>query len=81
MLNYKSQISHQYDAGINLAIQKSDKNAANFMQTMKNQHMENLEISTNHDTAKLIATAESAPFWGGGGNCDLVLEGRVNELF
>ena len=51
------------------------------MQTMKNQHMENLQVSTNHDTAKLIATAESAPWWGGGGNCDLVLEGRVNELF
>ncbi|CAF1209208.1 unnamed protein product [Adineta ricciae] len=78
---YKNSVSRQYDDGIKLAIDSRDKLAADYLETMKYRHLENLDVATNLDTARLTATATSQAFWGPGGNCNLVLEGRVNELY
>jgi len=81
MLKYQNNIEQKYDSAIKLAVLARDKVVAENMRTMKKQHTQNLQVATNRDTAKLTATATGAAFWGGGGNCDLVLEGRVNELY
>ncbi|CAF1202985.1 unnamed protein product, partial [Adineta ricciae] len=57
-----------------------DKAAVDYMESMKRQHNENLQVATNRDAAKLTATATSAGWWKSGANCDLVLEGRVRRL-
>jgi hypothetical protein len=81
MLSYQKNIVNQYKYGIKLAIASKDKVAADYIETMKNQHTQNLQVASSHDTAKLTAISTSASLWRGGGNCDLLLEGRVNELF
>ena len=54
--------------------------AAELMQSMEAQHVQNLRMAANKDSAKLTATANSAPWFVGGGNCDLTLEGFINEF-
>jgi hypothetical protein len=80
-LNYENNISNKYDAAVKLAADAKFKATVDLLQSMKSQHLQNLRVSTNKDTAKLTATAKSAPFFGGGGSCDLTLEGLVNEMF
>jgi len=81
MLTYENTISNQYDAAIKLAGEAKYTAAVDLMQSMKAEHVQNLRVAANKDSAKLTATANSASWFGGGGNCDLSLEGLVNELF
>ncbi|UJR38755.1 hypothetical protein I4U23_031420 [Adineta vaga] len=80
LLNYQNTLVNQYNSGIKLAIEAGDKAAVDYMETMKSQHTQNLQVATNRDAAKLTATATSAAWWRSGANCDLVLEGRVRRL-
>lgn len=81
MINAKNKINNQYDEAINLAIKANDQTTVDYLRSMKGQHIQNLEISSNYDTAKLTVKATSAPRWGGGAICNLVLEGLVNEFY
>ncbi|CAF0927257.1 unnamed protein product [Adineta ricciae] len=80
LLNYQNTIINQYDSAIKIAAEAGDKAAVDYMESMKRQHNENLQVATNRDAAKLTATATSAGWWKSGANCDLVLEGRVRRL-
>jgi hypothetical protein len=81
MLSYENTIADQYDAAIKLAGEAKYEAAVELIQSMKTEHMQNLRVAANKDSARLTATASSAAWFGGGGNCDLILEGLVNELF
>ncbi|UJR11760.1 hypothetical protein I4U23_015941 [Adineta vaga] len=81
MLSYENAIANQYEAAINLAAEAKYKAAATLIQSMKQQHVQNLRVAANKDSAKLTATAKNAPWFGGGANCDLTLEGFVNQFF
>jgi hypothetical protein len=81
MLTYENYVSNQYDAAMKLVGDAKYKAELEMMQSMKAEHIQNLKVAANKDTAKLTATAKSAPWYGGGGNCDLTLEGYVNQLF
>ncbi|UJR07123.1 hypothetical protein I4U23_011411 [Adineta vaga] len=80
LLNYQNTLVDQYDSAIKLAVEAGDKAAVDYMESMKRQHNQNLQVATNRDAAKLTATATSAAWWKSGANCDLVLEGRVRRL-
>jgi hypothetical protein len=81
MATYQNNVASQYDAGIKLAMDVGEKATADYMQTMKQQHVQNLQAAGYKDAAKLTAIATSAPWFGDGANCDLTLEGRVHELY
>jgi hypothetical protein len=81
MLTYENEISNQYDSAIKLAAEAKYPAVVELLQSMKTEHVQNLKVAANKDTARLTATAKSAPWYGGGGNCDLSLEGYVNQLY
>ena len=81
MITYQNNVASQYDAAIKLAKDALDQETASYLETMKNQHVQNLQTAGHKDTGKLTAKATSAPKFGDGANCDLTLEGRVNELY
>ncbi|CAF1597114.1 unnamed protein product [Didymodactylos carnosus] len=81
MLTYENEITNKYEAAIKLAGEAKYKAAVELLQSMESQHIQRLKVAANKDSAKLTATATGAAFFGGGGNCDLTLEGFVNQLF
>ncbi|CAF1121888.1 unnamed protein product [Adineta steineri] len=81
LLKYKQDIIDQYKSAINAAVTaKEPKVLINLLEEKQNQHIVNLDVATNKDTAMLEAIATGKSWWGGGGSCAVKLEGRVRRL-